>query len=108
MEKNKEQKIKALKRELVLVSFLGIPGPIMAATGGISLLLGEENLLHPMLANPLLTVPMMMLGVALVIWEGRRVLPLQAKLKALQAMHIVPKETKRSESFTQSNDSDLS
>ncbi|MCB1666402.1 MAG: hypothetical protein KDI28_11515 [Pseudomonadales bacterium] len=87
---NKDKEIQALKRELVIVSFMGVPGPIMAVTAFMSLIGGEEYLLHPMLENPVLTVPMLVLGVALVIWEGSRVLPIQAKLRALQTKTNTP------------------
>lgn len=87
---NNEKEIQALKRELVMVSFMGVPGPIMAVTAGMSLFGGEDYLLHPMLANPALTVPMGVFGIALMIWEVCRVLPLQAKLRSLQSRIITP------------------
>lgn len=87
---NNDKQIQALKRELVMVSFLGVPGPIMAVTAGMSLFGGEDYLLHPVLANPALTGPMLVFGIVLMFWEVCRVLPLQAKLRSLQSRIITP------------------
>ncbi|MGR6873136.1 hypothetical protein ACU6U9_12685 [Pseudomonas sp. HK3] len=82
----KETEIKAIEKQILMVSIMDIPGVILLGLGLYAKLGTQDDAFHPLLNDPNIVTSMLVLGSAIMAWGGYKIFTLSREKDKLTNM----------------------